>query len=137
MRHRKRLVATATALVMMTAAGGTAVAATSGGGTKPPATRTAEKAGSHSKGEDASKFRDLAKRYGITVGQLEHALRIVKPLVGKAKGGAANPAVIQVFAKELGLSTTQAQHLLAEIFGDGVVPLTQEDLAGLAGGRRQ
>ena len=150
MRHRNRLLAVATALAMTATVAGAAAASAADGGHKGTSATSTEqpkgKAGSKAdgkgdgkaegkgdnkgddKGDDkghgkgASKLDDVAKRYGVSPDRLERALRLVKPLIGKAKGHVDNPAAVALCAKELGLSTARAKQLLAEVFAQYDTP---------------
>jgi hypothetical protein len=64
----------------------------------------------------------IAKRYGLTLDRLDHALRDVKTLLGPGGGDFADPAVAQVLVKDLGVSTQQARQIIEELFAPGSRP---------------
>jgi membrane-bound lytic murein transglycosylase B len=112
----------AAALVVAMVAGTSGVAAASqGDGTPSPGGSPPPTAQKLQAGPGVEPLAQLAKRYGVTVAQLENALRNVKLALGERGTSPADPAVAAQFAQDLGLSLAQAKPLLHEVLGQATV----------------
>ena len=133
MRHRNTLLAAGTALVMLT--GVTAAsAAGSDAGQKSPASHAPAKPG-HKKPGPGKPGKPAGKDFGVPADRLERGLRDVKQLVGIKGAKVTDPAVVAVFAKDLGVSTAQARKILTEIFGTGPIGPKKPGGKGDKGGK--
>ncbi len=145
--RRSRGVAAAALVVAMVAGTSGAAAASQGngvpspGGSPPPATQKAGIAQKVKVGQRAEPLAQLAKRYGVSLTQLENALKNVKIALGQQGGSPTDPAIVAQFAQDLGLSQAQAEQLLNEVFGPATAksgggtaaaPTTEAFIHGLA-----
>ncbi|HEY7486365.1 MAG TPA: hypothetical protein VH912_18015 [Streptosporangiaceae bacterium] len=73
-----------------------------------------DKAKGKAPGYDAT-LAEQARQLGVTPDQLEQALISVKRSLGRTGGKPTDPAVVDQFARELGISTEQARAFIEEI----------------------
>ena len=146
MRTSRGVAAAALVVAMVAGTSGAAMASQdngvpSPGGSPPPASQKADIAQKLRAGQKVNPLDQLAKRYGVTVDQLENALRNVKIALGQQGGSPTDPAIVAQFAQNLGLSQTQAEQLLNEVFGQAtaksggrtaVAPTVEAFIRGLA-----
>jgi hypothetical protein len=123
----KRVLATAiaAAVAVIAATGGTAAFAASPAAStaKGSAVTVISKTGTPGKDRDQEALlRKIAKSLHVSRAKLESALRDVKMTSIKLGVEPTNPAVVKVFAKDLGISYTKALKVLKEIVGDAGKP---------------
>ncbi|MGW0629158.1 hypothetical protein [Streptomyces sp. NPDC002758] len=118
MRKSRGVGATALALVMVTGVSGAAVAGGAKGSPSPSGSVSAHAPSKQGeKGKQTDWLAQLAKRYGVSVAQLENSLRDVKRAIGEQGKSPSDQAIARLLAHDLGISQAKAAKLAQEVFG--------------------